>query len=149
LPLSEFRDFLEAAAKTLGSKRKLAKAIAITPGRLSRVLGGEHSLEIDRCLTLAKLTGESPLRVLRLAGKADLADQIEEAYGPNRPTIKPAEQALLDQWDALEPSDRANLRAILTALAAKRREERHATEPSFRAAAPAKPPRARKGDRRK
>jgi transcriptional regulator with XRE-family HTH domain len=128
LPLSEFRDFLEAAAKKLGSKRKLAQAINLSPGRLSRVLGGEHSFTIARCFALAKVTGDSPAHVLRVAGKSKLADLIEEAYGPNPSGVNPAERTLIKQWDALEPQDRVHMEWMLTRLIEKRGEQRRSTE---------------------
>lgn len=116
LPVSEFRDLLEAAAKAYPTKREFARAIGITPGRLSRVLGGEHSLDVGNCLTLATLTGESPSRVLRAAGKGDIADAIEALYGPSAPSVSPKEREILDAWNALTPGARDALRLTMTQL---------------------------------
>ena len=114
--MSEFRDLLEAAAKAYPTKKAFAKAIGITPGRLSRVLGGEHSLDVGNCLTLAKLTGEPPSRVLRVAGKGDIADSIEALYGPSAKIVSPKERAVLDLWNALTQRAREGLLLTMTEL---------------------------------
>jgi hypothetical protein len=84
-----FQELLEQAAKRLGSKQALATAIGITPGRLSRLLGGEYSMEVINCLRLAKIISRKPDDVLRMAGKDDVADLIVELYGPapERPAV--------------------------------------------------------------
>lgn len=114
--MGEFRDLLEAAAKAYPTKKAFAGAIGISPGRLSRVLGGEHSLDVGNCLTLAKLTGDSPSRVLRVAGKGDIADAIEGLYGPAAPSMSPKERELLDVWNALTPRAREGLRLTMSEL---------------------------------
>lgn len=116
LPVSEFRDLLEEAARGYPTKKAFARAIGITPGRLSRVLGGEHSLDVANCLTLARLTGESPSRVLRVAGKGDIADAIEALYGPTAKSVSPKERELLDVWNALTPRARDGLRLTMAEL---------------------------------
>lgn len=119
LPVSEFRDLLETAAQAFPTKKAFARAIGITPGRLSRVLGGEHSLDVGNCLTLAKLTGESPSRVLRVAGKPDIADAIEALYGPSAAGVSPKERELLDAWDAVSQHAREGLWITLMELATR------------------------------
>jgi transcriptional regulator with XRE-family HTH domain len=114
--VSEFRDLLEAAAKGYPTKREFARAIGITPGRLSRVLGGEHSLDVPNCLTLARLMGEAPSRVLRAAGKGEIADAIEELYGPSAPSVSPKEREILNLWNALTPRAREGLRLTMQEL---------------------------------
>lgn len=116
LPVSEFREFLEAAARRYETKDAFAKALGITPGRLSRVLGGEHSLDVLNCLKLAKLTGESPSRVLRVAGKSAIADLIEGLYGPSAPALSPSQRELLDEWDTLSQRSRESLRILMREL---------------------------------
>src|SRR5262245_5253006 len=64
-----------------GSKGELASAIGVTPSRFSHLLlTGSPSIEV--CLRLAEVSGLPPFRVLRAAGKADIADLIAELYGP-------------------------------------------------------------------
>jgi plasmid maintenance system antidote protein VapI len=118
--VGEFRDLLEAAAKRYPTKRAFARAIGITAGRLSRVLGGEHSFDVGNCLTLAKLTGESPSRVLRVAGKSDIADAIEALYGPGAVTVSPKERQILDVWNALTERARQGLSLTMSELSRAR-----------------------------
>lgn len=114
--MSEFRDLLETAAKGYRTKKAFARAIGITAGRLSRVLGGEHSLDVGNCLRLAKLIGEAPSRVLRVAGKGDIADLIEAQYGPGAKAVSPLEREFLDVWNALSERAREGLRLTMSEL---------------------------------
>lgn len=116
LPVGEFQELLEGAARRYRTKGDLARALGITPGRLSRVLGGEHSLDVGKCLTLAKLTGESPSRVLRVAGKGQIADAIEDLYGPGATPVSPKERELLDVWSALTQRAREGLLQTMSEL---------------------------------
>jgi plasmid maintenance system antidote protein VapI len=116
LPVSEFRDLLEAAAKLFSTKREFAGKLGITPGRLSRVLGGEHSLDPMNCLRLAQMTGATPSRVLRIAGKGELAEMIESLYGPGRPTVSASQRELLDQFDRISQRARDGVKAVLGEL---------------------------------
>lgn len=112
--MSEFREFLETEARRFGNKKGFAKAIGITPGRFSRLLRGEFSMEVVNCLRLAKVTGESPDRVLRLAKKSEIADLIQELYG--RPSLTGAQRALLDRWGVLKQPAKVGLEAVLQEL---------------------------------
>lgn len=123
MPLSEFRDLLEAAAKRFPTKHAFARELGITPGRLSRVLGGEHSLDVLNCLKLAKMTGESASHVLRVAGKGEIAELLESLYGRTAPALNPGERDLLDAWGALTQRARDSLKVILRDLAPKEREK--------------------------
>src|SRR5688500_15869889 len=80
----QFREFVEAliARPEFGSKLALAKAIGLTDSALWRQVEGNDTLGWDSCIRLAQAAGESPRRVLELAGKKDLADLIESAFGP-------------------------------------------------------------------
>jgi hypothetical protein len=84
------------------------------------VLGGEHSLDVLNCLKLAAMTGESPTRILRIAGKGEIADLTERLYGPGRATVSPAERELLDDWQALPQRSRDSLRALMVELVPKK-----------------------------
>jgi transcriptional regulator with XRE-family HTH domain len=93
-----------------GSLRALATRLGMSPSRFSRLArGGEgNSLEVVNCLRLAELTGESASRILRLAGKADVADLIERLYGPTAigPSSNKEIEQLLDAWTDLLPGTR-------------------------------------------
>lgn len=67
---------------TYGTQDALAKAIGISPSRISRVLKNPDSLAVANCLRLAKVTGLSPDEIFRAAGKTEIAELIHELYGP-------------------------------------------------------------------
>lgn len=115
----EFRAFLENAAKTFPTKAAFAKRLGMTPGRFSRVLGGEHSLSVTNCLVLADFSGEPASRVLRLAGKADVAELLERLYGKNRPNVSASQKVVLDLWDKLRQPRRQIFLTLLQELVEK------------------------------
>lgn len=116
--MGELQKLLLTVAKQLGSKQAAARAAGVTPQRFSRLLRGEFSLEVVNCLRLAKAANESPATVLRAAGKADVADLIEEAYGRVKPTLLPGQRELLEKWESLPPSSREHLRWLIDMAAA-------------------------------
>lgn len=117
---ASFAELLNGFVRRFGSQTALGKAIDISASRLSRVMAGQHSLEVVNCLRLAEVTGESPSVVLRAAGKGDVADLIERMYGAARPalapSLSPAQRDLIDDWQAL-PADVRGYFAVLIAYA--------------------------------
>jgi transcriptional regulator with XRE-family HTH domain len=79
-----FRELLrELVTQFGGTKQDLAKAIGITASTLSHFLR-DHSTHVpstEVCLRLAAVTGASASKVLRAAGKGDVADLIEDLFG--------------------------------------------------------------------
>lgn len=81
------RELLDRALEKLGQKQRVAKLLGIKPPWFSRVYNGtapSGSLGMEPCFKLADLLGESPQDVLRLAGKADMADALDRLYGTTR-----------------------------------------------------------------
>lgn len=66
---------------TYGTQDALAKAIGISPSRISRVLKNPDSLSVENCLKLAKVTGLAPDEIFRAAGKSEVNALIRELYG--------------------------------------------------------------------
>lgn len=118
LAVSDFREILRSAAEQFESKGAFAKAIGITPSRLSRALKGIHKLNTLNCLRLSKLAGLDPSAVLRAAGKdkAQIADLIESLYGNAAPAITRYDRELLDEWHAMTDAERTHVRYILRSL---------------------------------
>jgi hypothetical protein len=95
------RDVLDAAERRLGSKKKVAETIGITPSRYSKLYGGnDYSLSVLNCLTLAKATERGPSAVLRAAGKDEIAALLDELYGPERPEASPDATSL--DWEVFD-----------------------------------------------
>jgi len=92
---SPFQALLQrAVAIADGKKAAAAQAIGITPSRFSKILHatpGSYTLNAQNCFRLAALLGEPPQVVLRIVGKDDLADAIEEYYGLSAPRPAPVD----------------------------------------------------------
>lgn len=126
LEAENFKALLNRIAKQFPSRAALAKALEITPSRLSRALNtGDFPLNVVNCLRLAKLSGESPADILRAAGKTDVAELIEGLYGKDRTRLlSTAERELIDDYEALTPRAREALRTLLNDLAPKKTKQR-------------------------
>jgi plasmid maintenance system antidote protein VapI len=111
LLVSDFTDFLASAARKFKTKQEFAAAVGITAGRFSRLLRGEFSMEVVNCLRLAKVSGESPAKVLRLAGKSEIVDLIDELYA--RQPLTQAQRELIEVWDAIPAEARAAFGTML------------------------------------
>lgn len=111
-----------------GPKSSFARAIQISPSRLSHALAGtDHfTVGIELCLRIARATGMSPSRVLRAAGKGEVADLIEELYGKAvpRPTFTQQGHRRLEQerhwdlWQSIDPRAQRALTVLLEQAAA-------------------------------
>jgi hypothetical protein len=78
---------------------------------------GAQPFDVRGCLRLAKVTGENPGLVLRSAGKGDIADLIEQLYGPPAAVrLTPEEQQLLTAFQAIaDPSVRRSMLEVARA----------------------------------
>lgn len=117
---SSFVQLLRRGVAECGSQRKLARELGLDASHINRALQGghQHGLNEANCWALADLLGESPLVVLRAAGKGKLAGRIEAAYA-DRPPVTAAERKLLDDWRQIPADERRALRLIV-ARSAKR-----------------------------
>jgi hypothetical protein len=114
------------------SIRAFAKALGIDPSHLSRAMGkhGGAPFDIRGCLRLARLTHEDPGVILRAAGKAEIADLIEELYGKRAAQpLSPEHRQLLDAYRALgSPRRQQSLIVIAKAAAGLPVDDRYARE---------------------
>jgi hypothetical protein len=96
---------------------RLAEAIEITPSRLTAVMKGIYTLDVRNCLMFAKKADIPPSDVLRAAGKGEIADLIEELYGPTR-ELTTSQRELLDRWERLEqePDDLAAVEGLMARI---------------------------------
>jgi addiction module HigA family antidote len=79
-------DFMEPLAL---SQNALAKAIAVTPMRISQIVRGERSITADTALRLSRYFGTRPAWWLDLQSHYDLeiaADELEDSIAR---TVKP------------------------------------------------------------
>lgn len=138
---SEFGQLLSRLVTQYGGgKQDLAKAIGVTPSTFSRMLAGQvpQKHTTDLCLRLAHVTKTSASKALRAAGKAAIADLLEDLYGypaRHRPRgggghVSPLEEQFLYKYRSLKPADRKAIAVILSDL------PRAANHPSSPAALP-------------
>ncbi len=100
--VDDFKELLARIVQKFESKKALADALDMDPSRLSRAINtGDFPFNIENCLRLAKVSGESPSEVLRAADNGDIAELIESLYGPERPVPDPVVQDLLRNWRTL------------------------------------------------
>lgn len=100
------------------NNEELAKRIGMTLSGFLRATG-KSVLKVENALRLARETGESASYVLRISGKADIAQLIEDCFGEPRPlppAIRDAVEALLDLPGDLQKSEAMGLRSIATFL---------------------------------
>ncbi|MEP7304167.1 MAG: hypothetical protein ABJA98_01490 [Acidobacteriota bacterium] len=97
-----FKTLLNKIAERFPSRTALAKALKITPSRLSRALNtGDFPFNIENCLRLAQVSEEPPSDVLRAADNREIAELIESLYGPEKRVTDPVLQDLLQEWPTL------------------------------------------------
>ena len=82
-PGAGFTAFVRVVVKTQfgGKQANLARALGLSPGRVTRLVQGSGSLSVEKCLELAAATGENSTRTLTLAGKPHVAELIHLLYG--------------------------------------------------------------------
>jgi hypothetical protein len=129
--LESFKDLLNRIAEKFETQKAMAEALDIDASRLTRALKkGDFPFNVENCLRLAKLSGESPSAILRAADKAEIADLIESLYGRDRTRLlTPAEREVLDRFATLPPEDLELARRLLNRFfsgSAKRQRRRTA-----------------------
>jgi len=113
-----FRVLLKRLAKAYPTVKAFAQALDVDPSHLSRAMHTEQPFDVRGCLRLARVTGTNPGEVLRAAGKGDIADLIEELYGPAQALLTAEQQDLLAAFDAMNPNVRKAFTEIAKATAA-------------------------------
>jgi hypothetical protein len=118
MPEETFHSFIQRWIAEYGTAGRLANAIGLTLSAFSRGVRNEGTLGVESCLRLAEETGESPGLVLRLAGKADVADLLERIYGRRQSLLRLGRQdrELLDLWSNLTAASQKSLLALMKDL---------------------------------
>jgi plasmid maintenance system antidote protein VapI len=115
--LSKLGELLLAQLPKFGGKKiRLAEAIELTPSRLTRVIEGEFSLNEKNCLRLALASGLPAKEVLEAAGKGDIAELIERAYGKSDEAITSKERDHLNLWRAIGAAEQQAIELLVRGL---------------------------------
>jgi len=116
-----FAQLVKQAKDTYGAEtaKTFARVIRVSGGTVSRYLHNKttHPPGTDVCLRIARAGELSPARVLRAAGKSEVAELLDALYGLTVPTAvaqprhrarrtTPAERRLIDQWRRFTPEYR-------------------------------------------
>jgi hypothetical protein len=114
-PASEFAKFLDTVvADRYGTIRALAEKVGLSFSAFARGIRLQGTLGTESCLRLAAETGEAPGRILRMAGKADVADLIESLYGIAGPLqLGGPEREVLALWHNLDREGQEACRTIM------------------------------------
>jgi hypothetical protein len=110
----DFTALLNQIAARFPTRQALATALDLNASRLSRALNGtdKHTaFNVENCLRLAQVSGESASTVLRAAHKGAIADLIEALYGPEKRVSDPVVQALLRAWPTFTAAERTYVRS--------------------------------------
>ena len=126
-----FLSFIKELERRHGTANAIAEALDMSPSAFSRG-SRSGSLGTLKLLRLAKWSGESPSRVLRLAGKGEIADQIEDLYGPEH-ALNGRAHEVGEQWLALEKDAQDALFILLRALSSSKRHQADHHRPARRA----------------
>jgi hypothetical protein len=120
-----FQKFIEQWIGRFGTAQALADAIGMSLSAFSRGVRNAGTLGVENCLRLADVTGEHPSRVLRLAGKDEVATLIERLYSSGISAqgqrLSAPERELIGLWTALNRETQEPLIVILRALSEKHR----------------------------
>jgi hypothetical protein len=103
--LLDLIDLLRKHAATFGTQREYAQALGISEARLNRILNrksGGYVLNVANCLRFAALSGERASEVLRAAGKGDVAELIEQLYGPGQESLTKGQRDVLRLFEAID-----------------------------------------------
>lgn len=93
--MTPFRKYIATLVDRYGTAGAVAKLIPMSESAFSRGVKNQGTLSEENLLRLAEAVGEPPGRVLRIAGKASLADIIERLYGAARPSLTREDRILL------------------------------------------------------
>jgi hypothetical protein len=118
--MSDFAAFIEELKERHGNLSAVAAGIGMSVSAFSRGVA-RGTLNVENLLQLATFSGEPPSRVLALAGKGDVAQQIEALYG--QATVSPAERQLLEDWSHLDDAERKAFRLLMQGRIADRKRK--------------------------
>lgn len=115
--MTKFREFVADLIREHGTGKAVADLIEMSLSAFLRGVNREGTLSVENCLKLAEAVGESPSRVLQLAGKGQVAALIERLYGATRAPLS----ALDRQFVALDIPTKRHLVRLVRDLSATRK----------------------------
>lgn len=95
----------------------LAHEIGMSLSAFSRGVREEGTLSVENCLALARVLGEHPSRVLRLAGRETVAEHIDHLFNNEENTFSEREHDIIRLWRDLTPARQAAIEEVMLGLA--------------------------------
>jgi DNA-binding Xre family transcriptional regulator len=121
------RELIQRAIKEAGSQTELAERIGIDDSTVSKIARGVTSnLDWTTLLRLSAVLKMSPSDVLRIAGKGDIAELIEDYYGEPKtvPAVVRAFAAVTREEPRFSPEERKHFQALAEGFVQDLREVR-------------------------
>lgn len=117
--MSDFQKFIARLIREHGTATAIADGIEMSLSAFSRLVRNEDTLGVHSCLLLAEFSGESPSKILALAGKGDTAALIERLYGDQHQSLSALDRALVD----LDAETKRQLLRLVETLAGRKRRK--------------------------
>lgn len=114
---TEFQEWMQALKDRLGTRQAIADALGVSLSAVGAGVDERNTFSVETLLELARIAGEPPDYVLRLAGKDHVADLIHDLYGldPNRPV--PADEKWFSLYRLCSVEERDIIRKTLARFA--------------------------------
>jgi hypothetical protein len=113
---ASFPEYLRRCADRYPSEAAFARAIGISPGRMSRALAGQvRTFRVDTVLRLAAHCDADPYALLRAAGQEATARALERLFGEPR-RVPARVHALISAYQSLDRRRQAIADSVMGAL---------------------------------
>jgi len=124
--VNKLRRYLDdlIAAKVFRTRRQIAEECGTSDQGLSQALSDPlRRLSVGQCLRLARKIKEHPASVLRVAGRPEDADVLDDLWPRKQDTLRisPAERELIEQWRYMAMTERQHLSALIDICAERAR----------------------------
>ncbi|MGW2497335.1 helix-turn-helix domain-containing protein [Streptomyces pseudogriseolus] len=106
-----------------GARRKIAEASGIPPATVSRLLRDISQPDVATCYAIGQTLGIRVMPILVRAGHLPPEALEAEPQAPERPSTPTTEEEALTALGVTDERDRAAVRAMISALTAKHRQE--------------------------
>lgn len=108
--MSDFQRFIQHLVREHGTATAIAEGIDMSLSAFSRLVRNEDTLGVHSCLLLARFAGESPVKVLTLAGKGATADLAQELFGSENQPLSAIDRQLI----GLDPDLKREILRVVT-----------------------------------
>lgn len=116
--LLKLADLVEVLRQRFGTVRAVAERIGISESGLVRGSKERGTLSVEHLLALAELADTPASEVLRISGKAAVADRLERLFGTGAAALTSSQRELLDVWGQIDDDHQPTALRTMRAFAA-------------------------------